>query len=277
MNTTPFISKKDFPENQNQINENIHLKENNPEQTTATNSQNIYSPQTIPYYPNSLPEYNNSNPIPKENNSNTPPQNYNPKITPQNYNQNIPPQNYNPNISAQTNYNSQNIPSNINPYNPNLPGIGNQLYDPKIPSQEYAYTQKEELTPNNKDQSHGKCSQIHLLIISILMFMIIFIDIILFIILHYGKRMLFTAIDDIGILICGLLFLLSYKYFFSNKNKINPCLRTAVTVFVWFCGVGLRGASISDCEKDKVGLFIGVMIIRTIILFFSIPCSNIEF
>ena len=107
---------------------------------------------------------------------------------------------------------------------------------------------------------------------SILQFCIIIGDIIIFSGFNLGSGMIFIIIDDIGILTVAILFLLSFIFY--QGNKINGCVRSAVTVVVWFVGFTFRGiANMSMPDVIDIGALFGVMAIRTLILFFSIPVS----
>ena len=105
------------------------------------------------------------------------------------------------------------------------------------------------------------------------MIIFIFVDVIIFILFQNGDGIIFTLMDDIAILICAILFLLSYKYSISNKNKINPCPRTILIIVALTFGFVVRKNGIKECEKDKEGLLTILMLIRLFITIFSFLIS----
>ena len=269
INVTPFISINDPYETENQVYPS--LEENKPDPNTTINSQNIYSPKTLFNKPNSLPDDCINQNISENYNQNAAPEIYIQNT--QKDNQNSPPQNYISNITPEKNYVNENIFSDSNPY---YPQQGYQPYNQIISVQGNPYNQnKDEIQPNTMIHSKGKCFYIPLLIMSILMFIIIIVDVIIFIIFQYGDGIIFTLMDDIGFLICAIIFLLSYKYSISNQNKINHCLRTILTIAALIFGFLVRVNGIRECEKDKEELLTILMGKRTFInTFFNFNFSN---
>jgi len=81
-------------------------------------------------------------------------------------------------------------------------------------------------------------------------------------------------IDEAAILVVWTLFFLN----FFEKCETNNILRTILTDAVWFIGFGMRGMAnmfINDMSNPILTLF-AFMGIRTFILFFSIPISNLK-
>jgi len=81
-------------------------------------------------------------------------------------------------------------------------------------------------------------------------------------------------IDEAAILVVWTLFFLN----FFEKCETNNILRTILTDAVWFIGFGMRGMAnmfINDMSNPILTLF-ALMGIRTFILFFSIPISNLK-
>ena len=227
---------------------------------------------------------------------NTPPQNYNPDFTQgyqQPYNPNIPPQGYqqpyNPNIPPQ---------GYQQPYNPNIPPQGYQ--QPYNIDQGYPYNQTTIIQHQQYPyrSTPAICGKTTLLVMAILQFLIIITDIILLAKVDYGSGTPFIIVDDVGILAVSVLFFLSFLFNIPNKDeKINGLIRSLVTVLVWFIGFALRGISIGvatfdddpfddknnhwswdkEDKKDDDEInstpYIIVMVIRGLVLFFSIPVS----
>ena len=85
---------------------------------------------------------------------------------------------------------------------------------------------------------------------------------------------IFIIVDEVGILVVAILFLISFIFACNNKHGINPIVRTVITVIVWFVGFGIRGmgnAIIHNFDYMFTNfIFLGI---RTFILFFSIAVS----
>lgn len=238
---SPIFPSNDFDNGQNQVNQNPLLEVNNSAPNAITDSPNMNAYQAAP------------------NNQNLPPTNNYP------YNQS---QNTYQNITPQYNYYNPAIPYNPNPYNQNISPQGYPPYNPNIPNPNPIIIQQ-----SNPNALPPNCLRTMLLVMSILMFIIIIIDIILFILLQYGTGIIFIMIDDIGILCCAILFLISFIY--SKENKVNSVVRTILVGIVWFVGFGLRGAANMFIREFGVtGYLFGILVVRTMILFFSIPISQ---
>ena len=219
------------------------------------------------------PDYNNepiSKPIENEYNSNfyasTPAQN------PQNY----PPQDYN-------NQNFQPQAYNNNPNQPYSYSIKPQVYNNPNSTQPYSYcTNQPQNYPYNSIQpnsyqpnqayrsSSTKTKNLPFLIMSIIQLVFVVVELIILIVKKLFPILL-IHIDEVAILIISLLFFLSYL----NKYEINSRLRCFFTGFVWFVGFAVRGMTMPMKHNDVLILIV-LMIIRTFILFFSIPISNIN-
>lgn len=233
-----FISNNGIYSNQNQVAANPPLTE----KTQIFQENNIN--------PNSAATTNSQNVYPAQ---------------PIAYSRNIPPQNYNQNFAPQA-YQQQ-------PYNPNIPPqVYQQPYNPNLPPGN-AYIQNGVIVQNSANFGPSKCIKNMLLVMAILQFFIIIIDIIFIIKFNHGTGMVFIIIDDIGIIVCAILFLLSFIYSSSEGNKINGKVRTIITAVVWFVGFAFRGIANMKANSNNIGALFGVMMIRTLILFFSIPVS----
>ena len=204
------------------------------------------------------------------------------------YNPNVPPQGnypYNPNMPPQGNY----------PYNPNIPPQGNYPYNPNMPPNAYPYNPNNpppqgfpyynissESFPNNIETvrpqqlvnpSVLKCLYAMLLIMSLLMFTFLICEIIVLSSIGEAFKNGFVIADEIGILICAILFLVSFILTILKKNIIVLGItRTVITVAVWFVGMPLRGiGTMGDFDHD--GTFFALLTIRGFLLFMCIPVS----
>ena len=118
-------------------------------------------------------------------------------------------------------------------------------------------------------------------------FLLLFFSISIFIYLIvefgvFGSKGLYVGnplviIDDIGILACGILFLLPFIYRFNDKKGVNTITRTTIIGVIWFVGLIMRwaGSSFSNMESDSKHIYIVFLVIRGILLFFSIINSII--
>ena len=201
---------------------------------------------------------NNNNPI--ENKENTSNLNIkynatNPLMPPQNqaqYPYNDPPQQ--PQNSPQAYPNNRNIVVNQPPYNND--NIGAISLVSRRPS---------------------KCIQILLLSFSIAIFIYLIVEFSVFGSkgLYFGNPLI--IVDDIGIFICGMLFLLPFIYCFNDKKGINANTRTTIIGVIWFVGIVLRwaGSGFSNMESDSKYIYVVFLVIRSFLLFFSIINSII--
>ena len=102
----------------------------------------------------------------------------------------------------------------------------------------------------------------------------IFILIIFLIILGLFFKVILIHLDDLGMFIIGMLYILRYKE--EKKNIYIKCITAALTVVVWFCGFCFRGFEMAEKDKEfRFGIASGgafiLMICRTFLLFFCIP------
>lgn len=237
---------------------------------------NNYTDNFINYNPNYTGNKPTENPYPVENinavetpennfNSNS---NYNapvPVMNPQNSNQylfNAPPQGY---------------------YAPNF--IPNSYPSSPYPPQGYPYNQNavNQIQSNNEltvnpliYQRPNGCIKNMLLVMSIIMFLFLIAEITIFNSLGIYFDNVFVIVDEIGILVCAILFLISFIT--KERNVINPIMRSVITGIVWFVGFGLRGFGniMSDNTFNEGGIKFGFLGLRSFILFFSIPVSTIN-
>ena len=203
------------------------------------------------------------------------------------YNQNMPPISnpYNPNIPSQSNY----------PYNPNIPPQDNYPYNPNIGPNSYPYNRNirrrhgfpyysvtstsfpnnaeiESLQQNNP--SIYKCLIVMLLIMSILMLTFLIYEIIELSSIGKAFKNGFIIADEIGILTCAILFLISFILSIRKKNiKALGITRTVITAVVWFAGFPMRGIGAMDNSRHNNGKFTSLLMFRGILLFISIPIS----
>ena len=199
-----------------------------------------YSNESIPKPIENEINSDSSAPIPAQNAQNYTPQEYN--------NQNNQPQVY------------SNNPSQPYSYCTNQP-------------QDYPYNSIQPY-PLQKNQalisSSNSTLRLTFLIISIIQFLFVVIEIIVLIV-NKWIGIIFIHIDEAAILVVSILYFLS----FLDKCNINPKLRSVLTGLVMFVGFGMRGIAM---VINNGLIFIALMIVRTFILFLSIPisCLNSE-
>ena len=256
-------------ENQNQFTINASSVENPKYEKIQ---QNEINPDLYPANPISNSQANNpGQPYP-----------YNPNIPPQGnypYHPNIPPQGnnpYNPNIPPQGNY----------PYNPNI-GPNSYPYNPNIPPPQGFpyYSVTSESFPNNAGIARPqqlvnptlfKCLIVMLLIMSILMFTFLICEIIVLSSIGEAFKNGFVIADEIGILTCAILFLISFILSIRKKNiTVLGITRTVITVAVWFVGFAIRGIGSMD-NFDHDGTYFALMAIRGFLMFMCIPVSSMN-
>ena len=237
-NSDNFINQQDKPTT-------------NPDQAESINNVEIQENGI-----NSDLNYNAPNPV--INPENTPKYPYN--APPQGYYNPYPPPNpypYYPNAPQAYPYNP-NVIGNQFPYNNNTVGVN------VVPNPLASYR------PNN-------CIKSMLLVMSILMFIFLISEILYFNSLGIYTENIFIIVDEIGILVVAILFLISFIFSYNNKDGINPIVRTAITVIVWFVGFAIRGmGNTMDHNFDYAYINFIFLRIRTFILFFSIPISTIN-
>ena len=200
-----------------------------------------------------------------------------------------------------------NISANECPYEPNNQSQGNYLYNTNIPPKAYPYNQNNspnqefpyysipsESFPNNEENAGNNISQrtgqrkclIMVLIMSILMLIFLFFENKILSSMggdYYNK---FIIADEIAILICAILFLITFifnKIIKNNKLK----LRTIITSLVLFIGFIIRMFSFGgfndlssfddfDEKMNNHSKQFALFVIRTILLFISIIISVIN-
>lgn len=212
------------------------------------------------------PDLNYNAPVPAMNTQNSNQYPYN--ATPQEY--------YNPNQNPNS-YPSSPYPPQVYPYYPPQSNPYNPPqaypYNPNVVNQ---FPYNNEIIDNPLTSSRpNMCIRSMLLVMSILMFLFLIAEISVFNSLGIYYDNVFVIIDEIGILVCAILFLISFIFSCNNKVGINPIVRTVITVVVWFLGAALRGmgGSMSDTvfnEMQTKFMFLGL---RSFLLFFCIPVS----
>jgi hypothetical protein len=188
---------------------------------------------------------------------------------------------------------TQNVTQNPNPNPYNAPPQG--FYNPDFPpnpypyypnaSQGYPYNQN--MAPNqfayNNNMAVPKplvatppnnCLKNMLLVMSILMFIFLIVE--MSVLNSYG--IYFTnvcgIIDDVGIFTVATIFLISFIFARINKQGINPCIRTAITIVVWFVGFAIRGiGNMMFSRFNNSFILFAFLGIRAFLLFASIPIS----
>ena len=271
-NTDPQLSKpindEDIP-SQEDINEKPYYDNGSAPiiQNTTDNSQpqnQIPVNNPAPYYdPNNniQPQYPNQNNMqaPIYNPNNNPPSIYNP-------NNNQPPY-YNPNNNQPQYYPPPGTPQQVNqaypgagPYYPPPINYNNNMnYNNGIyyNSQPQIAAQRTNCFQNPKT----------VIIFSILLIVVVIVDLILQITSEFVP---FILIDDAGLLIIAITFLILIC---TKKSVGHPALGAA-TVIVWFVGFGLRGLGMSQFEEFGNAIsFFFLTAIRTFVIFFCIPIA----
>ena len=86
----------------------------------------------------------------------------------------------------------------------------------------------------------------------------------------------FVIADEIGILICAILFLISFILSFVKKYfTVLGITRTVITVVVWFVGFAIRGiGTMGDFDHGQT--YFILLGIRGFLLFMCIPVSFIN-
>ena len=114
------------------------------------------------------------------------------------------------------------------------------------------------------------------LYLAIVIFIFILIENIFLITIGLFFKVILIHLDELGMLIIGILYILRYNE--KKKNICIKCLSVTLTIVVWFVGFSFRGFQLAEIDKEfKVGIGIGVCVIflicRTFLLFFSIPVT----
>jgi hypothetical protein len=210
-------------------------------QSQYPNQNNIQAPI---YNPNNNPSpyYNPNNPPPYYNPSNNQPQYYPPPGTPQQVSQAYP--GAGPYYPPPVNYNN-----NMN-YN-------NGVY----------YNSQPQVVPRRTT-----CFQnpITVVCLSVLLIIVVIIDLIIQIISEFN---LFILIDDAGLLIIAIIFLI----LICKRKSVGHIALGAATVIVWFVGFGLRGFGMTQLEESgNAVVFFFLTVIRTFAIFFCIPIACVQ-
>ena len=218
--------------------------------------------------------------------------------------QNQPPMNPFPttnNNSIENKENTSNLNPNYNATNPLMPPQNQAQYPynapPQLPQNSYPYQNAPQGYPNNQNivinqppynndnieaialvsRRPSKCIQFLLLSFSIAIFIYLIVEFGVFGSkgLYFGNPL--VIIDDIGIFVCGILFLLPFIYCFNEKKGVNANTRTIIIGVIWFVGIVLRwaGSGFSNMESDSKQIYLVFLVIRAILLFFSIINSII--
>lgn len=195
----------------------------------------------------------------------------NPLSNPQRLNK--PP--YNTNNQQNTYHNSSDFQNNNTyPFDQNMSnkGFRNNPYVVVPQNNEGGETFPQQKEPVIYEPS--KCMKMMLLVISIIFFIFLIVEI--SVLCSYGfYGNVFYIIDDLFNLTCAILFLISYISTLSTnlekKCRINPRVRTIITVIVWFVGSFIRLTGTLIVIPTKIHwTFYGI---KTGIAFFAIPIS----
>ena len=200
-----------------------------------------------------------------------------------NSNSNAPSPAQNPQDCPPPGFNNQNFQPQAYPYYPN------QLYPypnqpqpyPYNPNNPYPYNSNQpqpynyQLNPYPQNQ-YFSCSpkfmKLAFLITSIIQFLFVIVEIIVLIV-KGGMGITLIHIDEGAILVISILFFLSYL----DKCEINNSLRSVLTGVVWFVGFGMRGMANMFIENfNNISTLFIFLIVRTFILFFSIPIASLK-
>ena len=125
----------------------------------------------------------------------------------------------------------------------------------------------------NWQKQSGKCLKYMLLVMSILMFIFLISEYFILSSIDLAFKNVFIIIDDVGILIIAILFLVSFIYSIYGLKGINSIVRSIMTVFVWFVGFAIRGIGNMSSDFDNGGTLFALLGIRAFLLFVSIPIS----
>ena len=112
------------------------------------------------------------------------------------------------------------------------------------------------------------------LCLAITIFIFILIDNIFLISYGLFFKVILIHLDELGMLIIGILYILRYNE--KEKNLYLKCITAGLTIGVWFCGFALRGFEMGNNNKEfksviAVGGCFILLILRTLLLFFCVP------
>ena len=202
---------------------------------------------------------------------------------------------YNNNINSNEFFHKPNIQTQVNDIDTNITPKKDPYDQINSQTQEFPYYNiTSEPLINNRENIGNNLSQnrkkrkclIMVLIMPILMFIFLFCE----------NRILsqmgddyyndFIIGDEIAILICAIIFLITFIF----NNRIKNCivnLRTSITSLVWFIGLiirmlGSRGSKHYqnfkdfDEETDKESKIFNLSAIRTTLLFIAIVVSSLN-
>ena len=120
----------------------------------------------------------------------------------------------------------------------------------------------------------GKCLKSMLLVMSILMFIFLISEYFILSSINMAFNNIFIIIDDLGIFIIAIIFLISFILSIKNLNGINSIVRSIMTVLVWFVGFAIKGiGNMMSSDFDNGGTLFALLGIRAFIMFFAIPVS----
>ena len=121
------------------------------------------------------------------------------------------------------------------------------------------------------------CCKNMLLVMSIIIFIFLIIEISVLNSLGIYTENAFVIVDEVGILVVALLFLISFSFSRRGIQGINPIVRTIVTIVVWIFGFALRGMGNMMVEdSNNIGIFFMFLGIRAFLLFFAIPVTFVN-
>ena len=139
---------------------------------------------------------------------------------------------------------------------------------------QYDINQDMETFYRNRLKRSEKCLKYMLLVMSILMFIFLISEYFILSSKDLAFKNIYIIIDDAGILIIAIIFLVSFILSINGLKEINPIARTIITSFVWFVGCVIRGIgnSMLNTFDNAVTLFV-LLVIRSFLLFFCVPVS----
>ena len=189
-----------------------------------------------------------------------------------------------PHIQPYTsNPDGDNLPNNIFEQN-NTPFPNNfstPVVSPYYPQQhqtdQYDINQDMEFLYHNRLNQSGKCLKYMLLVMSILMFIFLISEYFILLSMDLAFKNVFIIIDDVGILIIAIIFLVSFILSINGFKRINQIARTILTIFVWFFGAAIRGIGNTKINNfDNIETLFNLLGIRVFLLFISIAVSALN-
>ena len=186
-----------------------------------------------------------------------------------------------PHIQPYTsNPDGDNLPNNIFEQN-NTPFPNNfstPVVSPYYPQQhqtdQYDINQDMEFLYHNRLNQCRKCTKYMLLVMSILMFIFLISEYFILSSIDLAFKNALIIIDDVGILIIAIIFLVSFILSINDLKRINPTARTILTIFVWFVGTAIRGIGNTKINNfDNIETLFTLLVVRGVLLFISIAVS----